>query len=107
MIKVPGTPEGIVAFRRLIAEGININVTLIFSLDVYRRVMEAYIAGLEELSRNGGSVSTVSSVASFFVSRVDTAVDSLLEDRIRHPTMTRHSWAWPGLTGAWLSILNS
>ena len=82
MIKVPGTPEGIPAIRRLIGQGININITLIFSLDAYRQVREAYIAGLEDLAGSGGDVSRVASVASFFVSRVDTAVDGLLEERI-------------------------
>ena len=83
MVKVPATPEGGPAIRRLIGEGININVTLIFSLEAYRQVREAYIAGLEDLARSGGDVSKVASVASFFVSRVDTLVDSLLEERIR------------------------
>ena len=83
LVKVPATPEGIPAIRRLIGEGINVNVTLIFSLDAYRQVMEAYIGGLEELARSGGDVSRVASVASFFVSRVDTAVDRLLEERIQ------------------------
>lgn len=83
MIKVPATPEGIPAIRRLIALGINVNVTLIFSRDVYQKVQEAYIGGLEDSDRNGGAVSQVASVASFFVSRVDTAVDAWLESRIR------------------------
>ena len=83
MVKVPATPAGIPAIRRLIGQGININVTLIFSLDTYDRVKEAYIGGLEELARSGGDVSQVASVASFFVSRVDTAVDGLLEEGIR------------------------
>ena len=82
MIKVPGTPAGIPAFRRLIAAGININVTLIFSLDAYAQVREAYIHGLEELRRTGGDVSRIASVASFFVSRVDTSVDGLLNKAI-------------------------
>ena len=82
MVKVPATPEGIPAVRRLIGEGININVTLIFSRDAHRRVMEAYITGLEELATAGGEVNRVASVASFFVSRLDTAVDTLLEQRI-------------------------
>ncbi len=81
MIKVPATPEGILAIRELIGKGVNINVTLIFSLDMYSRVREAYIAGLEDLARAGGDLSAVSSVASFFVSRVDTAVDGLIEQR--------------------------
>ncbi len=83
MVKVPATPEGIPAIRRLIGEGINVNVTLVFSLDMHRQVMEAYIAGLEELARAGGDASRVASVASFFLSRVDVAVDALLEERIR------------------------
>ncbi len=83
MIKVPATPEGIPAIRRLIGEGINVNVTLIFSLEVYKQVREAYLAGLENLLKEGGQVGEVASVASFFVSRVDTAVDALLEERIR------------------------
>ena len=83
MVKVPATLEGIPAFRTLVGEGINVNVTLIFSLDMYVRVSEAYISGLEDLSKSGGDVSRVASVASFFVSRVDTVVDSLLEGAIR------------------------
>ena len=82
MIKVPATPEGIPAVRRLIGQGVNINVTLIFSLEAHRQVMEAYIAGLKDMARNGGELSKVASVASFFVSRVDTAVDTLLEERV-------------------------
>ncbi|MCH6556566.1 MAG: transaldolase, partial [Chloroflexi bacterium] len=82
LVKVPATPEGIAAVRQLIAEGINVNVTLIFSLDAYRDVREAYIGGLEDLASSGGDVSRVASVASFFVSRVDTAVDRLIEQSI-------------------------
>lgn len=81
MIKVPATPEGIPAIRELIGRGVNVNVTLIFSLDMYDRVREAYIAGLEDLARAGGDLGAVASVASFFVSRVDTAVDGILERR--------------------------
>ena len=82
MIKVPATPEGIPAIETLIGEGINVNVTLIFSLDSHRRVVNAYISGLERLKERGGDLSKVSSVASFFVSRVDTAVDNLLDGLI-------------------------
>ena len=78
MIKVPATPEGIPAIRNLIGRGINVNVTLIFSLEMYARVRDAYIAGLEDLAAAGGDPARVSSVASFFVSRVDTAVDGLI-----------------------------
>jgi len=79
MIKVPATPAGIPAIETLIGEGININVTLMFSLAHYDAVAEAYISGLEKLDASGGDVSRVASVASFFVSRVDTAVDRALE----------------------------
>ena len=82
MIKVPGTPEGIPAIRQLISEGINVNVTLIFSLKAYADVREAYISGQEAFSRSGGDPSTVSSVASFFVSRVDTAVDAAISEAV-------------------------
>jgi len=78
-IKVPATPEGVPAIRRLIGEGINVNVTLIFSLQRHREVMEAYLAGLEDLRAAGGDVGSVLSVASFFVSRVDSEVDRRLE----------------------------
>ena len=83
MVKVPATPEGVAAVGNLIGAGINVNVTLIFSLDVYRQVREAYISGLEDLAKSGGDVRKVASVASFFVSRVDTVVDALLQERIR------------------------
>lgn len=84
MIKIPGTPEGIPAIQQLISEGLNVNVTLIFSVDAYRRVMDAYIAGLETLAAQGGDVSRPGSVASFFVSRVDTLVDGLVNKAIEH-----------------------
>jgi transaldolase/glucose-6-phosphate isomerase len=80
MIKVPATPAGIPAIETLIGEGINVNVTLMFSLAQYQAVAEAYIAGLEELAAAGGDLARVASVASFFVSRVDTAVDRALEE---------------------------
>ncbi|MEP6780366.1 MAG: transaldolase family protein, partial [Gemmatimonadaceae bacterium] len=70
MIKVPGTVEGADAIRRLIAEGINVNVTLLFALDAHARVIEAFIKGLEERAAAGKSIAKISSVASFFVSRV-------------------------------------
>src|SRR5947209_5863393 len=79
MVKVPGTPEGADATRRLIASGINVNITLLFSLEAYRRVIEAYIAGLEERVAAGKDIRNIASVASFFVSRVDTEVDKRLD----------------------------
>ncbi len=82
MIKVPATPAGIPAIRELIGSGINVNATLIFSLEMYEQVMEAYLAGLELLAASGGQLDRVASVASFFVSRVDTLVDKMLDERI-------------------------
>ncbi|HYC93003.1 MAG TPA: bifunctional transaldolase/phosoglucose isomerase [Thermoanaerobaculia bacterium] len=79
MIKIPATPEGIPAIRQAIALGININVTLIFSNDVYAQVIEAYLSGLEERLRNGLPIGHISSVASFFVSRIDAQADKQLE----------------------------
>ncbi len=79
LIKVPATNEGIPAIEALIGEGVNVNVTLIFSLDMYQRVIDAYVNGLQTCVRNGRDVSRVASVASFFISRVDSAVDALLE----------------------------
>jgi transaldolase len=83
MIKVPGTPEGIPAFEQLISEGINVNVTLLFAQEVYEKVAEAYIAGLGKLAARGGDVSKMASVASFFISRIDTLVDSIVEQRLK------------------------
>ncbi|RMF75047.1 MAG: transaldolase, partial [Planctomycetota bacterium] len=79
MIKVPATPEGVPAVQTLIAEGVNVNVTLIFAIDTYEQVMSAYIEGLRARQAAGKPLSTVGSVASFFVSRVDTLVDKLLD----------------------------
>jgi len=79
-VKIPGTAEGLDAIRRSIAEGRNINVTLLFGIERYGQVIEAYLQGLEELVAGGGDPSHVSSVASFFVSRVDTLVDRRLEE---------------------------
>ncbi len=83
MIKVPGTPEGIPAFRQLISEGINVNVTLLFSQAVYEQVAQAYIDGLEEFGRRTLDVGKVASVASFFISRIDSAVDALASARLK------------------------
>ncbi len=82
MIKVPATDEGIPAIEQLTSEGININVTLIFSIKQYEKVARAYIYGLKKLSENGGDLTGIRSVASIFVSRIDTYVDRLLEDKI-------------------------
>ena len=82
MVKVPATPEGLPAIEHLIGEGISINITLLFSQQVYIEVAKAYIAGLEKLVADGGDPSHVASVASFFVSRIDSAVDKQLDDKI-------------------------
>ncbi|GAA4923905.1 transaldolase [Mucilaginibacter defluvii] len=83
MIKVPGTKEGLPVIEQLISEGINVNVTLLFSLDRYREVAEAYVAGIEKRLANGESVDKVASVASFFLSRIDSLVDPMLEAIIK------------------------
>ena len=80
-IKIPANPEGIPAIREATAAGISVNITLIFSVKVYAQVIEAYLSGLEERASGGLPISQIHSVASFFVSRVDTAVDKLLEAR--------------------------
>jgi transaldolase / glucose-6-phosphate isomerase len=82
MIKVPGTREGLPAIRELTSEGINVNITLLFAQQVYAEVLEAYMAGLEAYVAKGGDPSHVASVASFFVSRIDTAADKQLDDKI-------------------------
>ncbi|MFL5487428.1 MAG: transaldolase [Gemmatimonadaceae bacterium] len=79
MVKVPGTPEGAIAVRRLIAEGINVNITLLFAIEAHERVIDAYIAGLEDRLNAGQPIDGLASVASFFVSRVDTEVDKRLD----------------------------
>lgn len=83
MIKVPGTPEGVPAIRQLLSEGININVTLLFAQQRYEEVAEAFISGLEALDARGGDVSRTGSVASFFVSRIDTAVEERAAARLK------------------------
>jgi transaldolase/glucose-6-phosphate isomerase len=82
MIKVPATRPGLSAIRQLTGEGINVNVTLLFSQKIYEGVVEAYLRGLEDLVARGGNPGRIASVASFFVSRIDTAVDKLLDARI-------------------------
>jgi transaldolase / glucose-6-phosphate isomerase len=82
MVKVPATPAGIPAIRQLIGRGLNINITLLFSVSVYEQVIEAYISGLEDVARAGGDISKIASVASIFVSRIDTAIDKRL-DKLR------------------------
>ena len=82
MIKIPATVEGLGAIRASIAAGVNVNVTLIFSIARYREVVEAYLSGLEELAARDADLGRVASVASFFVSRVDTLIDPILGERV-------------------------
>ncbi|HWU93020.1 MAG TPA: bifunctional transaldolase/phosoglucose isomerase, partial [Sphingomicrobium sp.] len=94
MVKVPATPAGIPAIRQLIGRGLNINITLLFAVSVYEQVVEAYLAGLEDLNRSGRDLSKIGSVASIFVSRIDVATDRRLDqlgdkklaDRLRGKT---------------------
>lgn len=99
MIKVPGTTAGIPALETLIAEGININVTLLFSEAVYKQVAESYIKGLENLSAKGGDVSKVASVASFFISRIDSAVDQQINEHLKNSTDPKEKTQLENLLG--------
>jgi transaldolase / glucose-6-phosphate isomerase len=83
MVKVPATSEGIAAIQQLISEGININVTLLFAQEMYERVARAYIAGLTKYASGGGDPSHVASVASFFISRIDSMVDTILKTKLK------------------------
>src|SRR6266849_2504417 len=86
MVKVPATPEGIQAVRQLISEGINVNVTLLFSRDVYEQVANAYIEGLTARAASGADVSRIASVASFFVSRIDSKLDAQITNQLKTAT---------------------
>jgi transaldolase/glucose-6-phosphate isomerase len=99
MIKVPATAQGIPAIQQLISEGINVNVTLLFALEAYEQVAEAYISGLERFAAGGGDPSRVASVASFFISRIDTAVDALTAARLQATTTAKEQSLLRSLTG--------
>jgi len=99
MIKVPGTAEGIPAIRQLVGEGININVTLLFAQDVYEQVANAYIDGLEALAAGGGNLRKMASVASFFISRIDSLVDGMLADKLKTTTDAAQKTLLTGLQG--------
>ncbi|MHB8485608.1 MAG: bifunctional transaldolase/phosoglucose isomerase [Candidatus Acidiferrales bacterium] len=86
MIKVPGTSEGLPAIQQLLSEGININITLLFAQETYEKVALSYLAALETYAKNGGDLSKMGSVASFFVSRIDTLVDKQLDARLKTET---------------------
>ena len=96
-VKVPGTVEGAKAVRQLIANGVNINITLLFAIDAYKRVIDAYMAGLEDRLGAGKDIKHVHSVASFFVSRVDTEVDKRLDAAIKEDPSRKQ--ALDGLRG--------
>src|SRR5215216_1957100 len=106
MIKIPGTPEGIPAIEQCIYEGININITLLFSLTSHEDTMEAYIRGLERRVEEGKPVDNISSVASFFVRRIDTAGDKIIEDRIKRATSEEEKSKLQSLLGR-IAIANA
>ena len=86
MIKIPGTSEGLPAIQQLLSEGININITLLFAQETYEKVAQAYLNALEIYAKSGGDLSRIGSVASFFVSRIDTSVDKLAGERLKTST---------------------
>ncbi len=106
MVKIPATKDGLPAIYDQISKGHNINITLIFSVDRYAEVVEAYLSGLEKLLKQGGDLSNVSSVASFFVSRVDTKVDKTLSEKIQAATDPEQKRALERLYGK-AAIANS
>ena len=99
MIKIPGTAEGIPAIRQLLSEGININVTLLFAQGVYEEVAAAFIDGVEKFATSGGDVSKLASVASFFISRIDSLVDSMVEDKLKNETDATRKATLQGILG--------
>ena len=106
MIKVPATPQGIPAIHQLISEGISVNVTLLFAQETYERVADAYISGLEKYAASGGDMKRVASVASFFISRIDSAIDTLVEARLEADTNANERSVLSGLTGK-IAIANA
>jgi transaldolase len=99
MIKVPGTKEGLPAIRQLLEEGININITLLFAQSVYEQVAEAFIAALEARVKKGQDISHIASVASFFVSRIDTLIDSQIDAKLKTETDSNKRALLTGLQG--------
>lgn len=99
MIKVPGTPEGLPAIEELLSQGININVTLLFSVLMYEQVAWSYIRGLKRLAAHGGNVHRVASVASFFVSRIDSLIDKKLDEKISKESRPAQRAMMEGLLG--------
>lgn len=99
MIKIPGTPEGLPAIRQAIGEGININITLLFAQEMYEKVAQAYVAGLEDLAARGGNLKKEAGVASFFISRIDSLIDSIIGDRLKTTTDPRQQSLLKSLLG--------
>ena len=99
MIKVPGTAAGLPAIQQLIGEGININVTLLFAQEVYVKVAEAYVAGLEALASRGGNLKKMAGVASFFISRIDTLIDGKLNDKLKGTSDANEQALYKSLLG--------
>jgi transaldolase/glucose-6-phosphate isomerase len=99
MIKIPGTAEGLPAIRTAIGEGININVTLLFAQEVYVEVAEAYIAGLEDLAARGGNLKKEAGVASFFISRIDSLVDGMIDAKLKTTTDSQQQAVLKSLLG--------
>jgi transaldolase len=99
MIKIPGTAEGLPAIRTAIGEGININVTLLFAQEVYVKGAEAYIAGLEDLAARGGNLKKEAGVASFFISRIDSLVDGMIDAKLKTATDSQQQALLKGLLG--------
>jgi transaldolase len=106
MIKVPGAPEGLPAIRQLLEEGININITLLFAQSAYEKVAEAFLAALEARAARGQDVSHVASVASFFVSRIDTLVDSKIDEKLKPTTDARQKTLLESIRGK-IAIANA
>ncbi len=106
MIKIPATPQGLPAIEQCLYEGLNINVTLLFSVAAYREVAWAYVRALERRAQEGKPIDRIASVASFFVSRIDTLADSLLEARARQETDPRRAESLRALQGR-LAIANA
>lgn len=106
MIKVPATPAGMAAVETLVAEGINVNITLLFAVEAYRRVADAWLRGLERRLAAGGELSQIASVASFFISRIDTAADAEIDRRLAAGVPHHEARALSALRGS-LAIANA
>jgi transaldolase len=106
MIKIPGTVEGLPAIQQALSEGININITLLFAQQRYEEVAEAFIAGLEDFAAQGGDLHRMASVASFFVSRIDTLIDSIVEQKLNKATTPAEQALLQGILGK-IAIANA